>query len=215
MSKDLLTLVKNRNLWALALGNLLMVGTLEGFADVWGVSYLMTARDISKVSAAEITSFVFVGMIFGGPLLAWLADQFKAYYACTAWAGAGMAAIFLVMLFFQAYLSHEVLCLMMFCAGLLCCYQVLIFALGTKTVAPALASLAVAFLNMINMLGGSFFHTVIGSLMDLFWAGHMEGTIRIYHSSCYTYALLAIPMAAILGACVFSMLGGKSKSQPI
>lgn len=30
-------------IWALALANLLLVGSLEGFADVWGVGYLMKA----------------------------------------------------------------------------------------------------------------------------------------------------------------------------
>ena len=42
-------------MWLLAASNLLMVGSLEGFSDVWGVPYLMLAYSIRI--ASEITSY--------------------------------------------------------------------------------------------------------------------------------------------------------------
>ena len=44
-----------------------MVGALEGFADVWGINYIVMAYGIDKSSAAEVISFIPIGMIFGGP----------------------------------------------------------------------------------------------------------------------------------------------------
>ena len=49
--------------------------------------------------------------------------------------------------------------------------------------------------------GGSFFHTIIGSLMDLLWDGAVGSDgLRIYSVTIYNYALSSIPICAILGA---------------
>ncbi|WP_026069468.1 hypothetical protein [Legionella tunisiensis] len=53
-------LLSSPTIWLLALANLLMVGSLEGFSDVWGVPYLMTAYSITKSEAAELISCVFL-----------------------------------------------------------------------------------------------------------------------------------------------------------
>ena len=49
---DFKRILARPELWLLAVANLLMVGALEGFSDVWGVPYLMTAYAISKNNAA-------------------------------------------------------------------------------------------------------------------------------------------------------------------
>jgi len=72
---DLKSLLSSKYIWLLAVANLLMVGALEGFADVWGVSYLMSAYSLSKADAALLCSFIYIGMLFGGPLLALFAKR--------------------------------------------------------------------------------------------------------------------------------------------
>ena len=54
--RDLKFLLVTPKIWWLAVGNLLMVGALEGFADVWGVPYLMTAYHLSKANGAALIS---------------------------------------------------------------------------------------------------------------------------------------------------------------
>ena len=53
------SLLQSPKLWYLAIANLLMVGALEGFADIWGVQYLMNAYNLSKSASAGLISFVF------------------------------------------------------------------------------------------------------------------------------------------------------------
>lgn len=86
------------------------------------------------------------------------------------------------------------------------------FAVGAELVSPALLSVTVAFLNSINMLGGSFFHTLIGFLMDASWKGQMNSdNIRLYTIASYQDALLVIPLCALLGAFIVVGLGLKSR----
>jgi len=209
--KDFKSLFTMPTVLLMAFSNLLMVGPLEGFADVWGVPYIMTVYLFEKTDASFITTSIFTGMLIGGPILAYVSEKLKAAYQMTALCGILMAAIFAVMLLSKGDLSYTVLYAMMFTVGILCCYQVLVFSIGVSCVPPKMRNITVAFLNCINMLGGSFFHTFIGYLMDVFWTGQMLGNQRVYESHAYEYALWIIPMAAFIGGIVFLFLRPSSK----
>jgi sugar phosphate permease len=207
---DFKNLLASPTIWLLGFVNLLMVGTLEGFADVWGVNYLMTAYPISKSDAAALISFIFIGMLFGGPFLAFCSKKI-GNFKVIALSGLIMAAIFVMLIWFTHHFNWYYLATLFFCLGVLCCYQVIVFALGSELVSAQLLGVTVAFLNCINMLGGSFFHTLIGFFMDLFWQGQMSDGIRQYALSSYQYALMIIPLAALVGTGIISLLGMKHR----
>lgn len=209
--RSLLRILSLPSIWLVAIANLLMVGSLEGFADVWGVQYLMTAFDFTKVKAAEFTSFIFIGMIFGGPILAYFSSKFSTYSVITA-CGVGMCLLVLFMLTPSLYtplaympqiVMLSVLRLIFFLIGMMCCYQVLIFATGSELVESKLLGVTIAFLNCINMLGGSFFHTAIGILMDMYWTGNLntDGT-KSYTAETFQSALQVIPVCSLVGGVI-------------
>lgn len=209
---DFKKLLSSPTIWLLAIANLLMVGSLEGFADVWGVPYLMTAHSLDKSSAAELISMTFVGMLFGGPLLALLSKRFgnyKVIFLC----GVGMALIFLQLIFNTTY-HWLTIASLIFCGGMMCCYQVLVFAAGADLVSPQRLGVTIAFLNSINMLGGSFFHTLIGIAMDAFWTGTTgDDGVRQYTLESYKAALMIIPICSIAGAGIICFLGFKTRRE--
>lgn len=211
--KSLKIILSDKRLIIISIANLLMVGSLEGFADVWGISYLMLTRGMLKSDAALLTSTIFFGMIFGGPLLAYIAEKINSNSKVIGISGCLMAMIFVIILLFNQYLSITVFYVAMFIVGILCCYQVLVFSIGVARVPGPLAGVTVAFLNCVNMLGGTFFHNVIGQLMDLFWTGHFENNMKIYEADTYTYALLIIPITAFIGASLFLWNERRSKLQ--
>jgi predicted MFS family arabinose efflux permease len=205
--KDFGKLLTSPTIWLLGIANLLMVGSLEGFTDVWGLNYLMAATSLSKSDAAGIVSYVFVGMLFGGPLLVAAAKRFGNYGVITG-CSVGMVLAF-VYLLADDLSSAYILSAIFFGVGVLCCYQVLMFATGSELVAPAMLGITVAFLNCINMLGGSFFHSAIGFGMDFFWTGLMSNGIRQYTAESYQKALMIIPVAAVVGGVIVAMLGSR------
>ena len=208
--KDMPKLIKSPTIWLLAISNLLMVGSLEGFADVWGVNYLMTAMAITKAQAADFVSFIFIGMLFGGPILAALAKRI-GNYAVIAVCSAGMVLAFMSVLFANGFFNTYGLSILFFGVGILCCYQVLVFASGSELVSPAMLGVTIAFLNCINMLGGSFFHSTIGWTMDQFWTGLITDGIRQYTIESYQYALLIIPISALVGGFMVAIVGRQRK----
>ncbi len=199
--KSFKSLLTSPIVWCLAISNLLMVGSLEGFADVWGVPYLVLAFKLTKGDAAGAISFIFFGMLVGGPFLALLSKRFGNYPVISA-CGLGMALCFVLLLNAPTY-HWWLLAGIFFLVGIMCCYQVIVFAAGAELVSVQHLGVCIAFLNCINMFGGSFFHTLIGSIMDRFWDGAVGSDgLREYSVTVYNYALSSIPICAVLGAVI-------------
>lgn len=192
-------LLSSPTIWCLAISNLLMVGALEGFADVWGVQYLIVAYGMQKSVAAGITSMIFIGMLFGGPLLAMISKRYGNYSVIVG-CGLSLGLAFCLLLLNNNF-NNFVLSGLFLVIGILCCYQVIVFAAGANIVEPKNLGITVAFLNCINMFGGSFFHTLIGITIDLKWVGEYAADgIKIYELSNYQMALSVIPLCAVIGA---------------
>lgn len=201
--------LSSKLIWVVAISNLLLVGALEGFADVWGVQYIVTSYDIIKSDAAGIISLIFVGMLVGGPVLAWFSEKYGEAIVI-GFAGFIMAVIFMLLL--SDAISISYLPYFFFIVGIMCCYQVLVFAVGSKLVSDRNMGICIAFLNSMNMLGGSFYHTVIGVTMDKFWLGAIaaDGT-RSYDLDAYKYSLSIIPICACAGGLIFILLYFRKK----
>jgi predicted MFS family arabinose efflux permease len=194
-----LSLLKNRSIMILAISNLLLVGSLEGFADVWGVNFLTFAYDISKTDAAGMISFIFLGMLIGGPILAFLSESlgpFKVIALC----GLVMTAVFILLLYTCPWMSPMGLRSVLFMVGVCCCYQVIVFSACQRFVPQENLGIAVAFLNAINMLGGSFFHTAIGQAARYFWDGRLIEGCPLYSTNTLVWSLTVIPICALVGS---------------
>lgn len=206
ITQKLSSVLSNKTIIILSLASLLLVGTLEGFADVWGVSYLEKAYNIDKITAATIISFIFVGMIIGAPIIAYIAEKLKAHHLIAAVCGIIMAILLYVVIDFYNQISINFLYLIMIFIGICCCYQVLVLTIGFVSVNSNITGVTIAFLNCVNMIGGSLFHSVIGNVLDYLWQGHTANNVRIYSIYEYNNALLIIPVAAILGAMIFVVI---------
>lgn len=207
---DFKTLLSSKTIWLLGISNFLMVGSLEGFADVWGVSYLQVAHGLTKGDAAQLCSLIFVGLIIGGPIIAALGMRF-GNYAVISFAGFTITAIMFAMLLIGFEFNWYLFAALFLLIGIMCCYQVLVFAIGSDLMPPHLLSVTIAFLQTMNMIGGSFFHTVIGRIMDRFWTGEADGLMRVYTLESYEQALMLIPACAALGAVMVMFLGKVKK----
>lgn len=204
---DLFLIIKSPSIWLLAIANLLMVGSLEGFADVWGVNYMVTAYKIEKSDAASLVSFVFIGMLFGGPILSLISRRI-GNYTVIGLAGMLMALVLILIIYLTSF-NWFIIASLLFVIGIMCCYQVIVFAIGAELMSGKLLGVTIAFLNCINMLGGSFFHTVIGVLMDRFWQGTVIEGVREYPVEAYSSALIVIPLCAVVGSIIVFYLRTK------
>lgn len=174
-----------------------MVGPLEGFADVWGKEYLKSVYQLNEALAASLPSLIFLGMCFGSPTLSWLASRFKSYYGFIILSAISMSGAFVLLL--TASLSVNVLTVLFILVGIFCAYQILAIYLASTFVKEDLVGLTTACANMIIMIFGYVFHSLIGKVMDINWTGESVNGIPVYSAETYTAALLVIPIGLMLG----------------
>ncbi len=190
--KDISQVLSNKKIVLLCICAGLMVGPLEGFADVWGVTFFERVYGFQGVTAAGLTSLIFLGMCFGSPIISIISDYFRAYYSIIYIAAVFMAVVFIVMI---CRLGNEFLMgSMMVGVGIFCAYQIIVIYLVTTMVRERLIGVATALTNMIIMLFGYIFHTLIGIVAN-------DTTHNIITSNSIKIAMGIIPLALVL-ACV-------------
>jgi predicted MFS family arabinose efflux permease len=201
-SKATRSLLRNKMFIVLIIANFSLVGCLEGFADVWGIQFLSIAATISVVDASLLTSFIFVGMLLGMPLLSAIADRTNSHMKITAFCGICMTVLFSILLFHTQIFSVFALKSLLLCIGVLSGYQTLVFVIGEQLVPKVLSNTAIALLNCSNMLGGAFFHKAIGLLIDSsakIGINSVHPTLSCYSLEQYSIGLTIIPIMSLMG----------------
>ncbi len=89
--------------------------------------------------------------------------------------------------------------------GVLCAYQILVIYKATTYVRFDLVGLSTAVANMIIMVFGTVFHTVIGKSLN-FVEGTSFGSISSYSKDAFIAALSIIPIGLFLGGIGFVLL---------
>jgi predicted MFS family arabinose efflux permease len=174
----------------------LMVGPLEGFADVWGTVFLKQVYGFEGMSAASMTSMIFIGMCFGAPALSLIADKVDSYLGTIIGAGATMTISFSLLLLCR--LPSSILTLSFILVGVCCAYQILAIYKASTYVREEVAGLTTAVANMIIMIFGYVFHTIIGSIINAL------GGPNVPHALIYGIAV--IPIGLGLGTSGFILL---------
>lgn len=181
-----------------------MVGPLEGFADVWGKEYLKSVYQLSEGTAASLPSLIFLGMCFGSPILSWIAAKTNTYFGTIILSGLIMGSSFIALL--SGQLPVNLLAILFIIIGIFCAYQIIAIYLAGTYVKESLVGLTTASANMIIMIFGYLFHTLIGQIMVHQWDGQMKANVPLYNPEAYTFALSIIPTGLILGALGYSMI---------
>lgn len=179
----------------------LMVGPLEGFADVWGTVFLKQAYGFEGTLAASMPSMIFIGMCFGAPVLSFIADKVGSYLATIIGAGLAMAVCFACLLIWQ--LPSGVLTLNFIIVGVCCAYQILAIYKASTYVREQVAGLTTAIANMIIMIFGYAFHSIIGGIINA-WGGPSSSQALIYGTAM-------IPITLAIGAGGFTFLQVREK----
>jgi predicted MFS family arabinose efflux permease len=189
----------------------LMVGSLEGFADVWAIAYFNQVYGMSQTQSTLVTSFVYIGMCVGGPILAIAAGLVRSPNFMIFITGILTISVFAI-LFFVPSMSIIAGASLMFGLGILCCYQVLVFTVVSSYVPVASAGMAIALTNCINMSFGHLFHSVIGNIIQAKWGGEVNDIgIALYSRETFIIALAVIPVCCFIGQFGFAYLAIKKR----
>ncbi|MBN8828502.1 MAG: MFS transporter [Sphingobacteriia bacterium] len=141
----------------------LMVGPLEGFADVWSKRFLQEVYSLPPENASFIASQIFIGMCFGASILGYLA-RFISAPVIVILSGIIMTGAFGLSL--SGSISPTTIIPLFISLGAFSAYQVVAISYAVTKVPASRAGVASSVANMIIMAFGYVFHTVIGYAHD-------------------------------------------------
>jgi MFS family permease len=205
VKSEIKEVLANKKVMLTALFAALMVGPLEGFADVWGVSFFQVVYGMERAKAASLPSLIFLGMCAGSLILPAIAEKFKIYRQIVLTSAMVMAGLFFLLLFSRLHSGS--LQVVMFCTGVFSAYQILAIYLNSLNAPAAYSSLVTAITNMVIMSFGYVFHSAIGMVMTWVWDGAIKGSVPVYQSESYIYGLFIIPVALLVSFIGFVRLG--------
>lgn len=209
---DIKELLHNKHVWAVSLLAGLMVGSLEGFADAWGVSFLQTVYELNQADAQFIPSLMFFGFAFGAPLIGYLGEKYKKPYTVIIICALCKTLIFTGMLMFKIQNILFLYAIMIIMGALCAGYQIFMIFINTRIVDPRLVGVVISFTNMVVMSFGVIFHSGIGWIIDQHWEGRMIHDLPIYSSEAYISGLAIIPIGLLIAFFGFIVIKPKDES---
>lgn len=194
---NLMTLIKNKQIWLVACYGGLMYMATPVFCGLWGVSFLMGKMMITKATAANYVSLVFVGWAIASPLWGIYSNRIglrkpPMYIGC-------IGALICSVLFIFAPISSALLMQFLlfafgiFSAGFLPAFTVVKELCNKKYVATGLS-----FMNMMNMIGIALAQPLIGYILDKLWQGELKDTVRVYPIEAYHTGLAILPLGMFI-----------------
>ena len=194
---DVWSLIKNPLIWVTGIAGCLSYLPASAFAELWGVPFLKTAYGMDTRAAASAISIVFLGLAIGNPVIGWISDKIRQR-RMPFLIGAIFAGILAAILVYVPNLSKAELYAVLFLFGFFSSVETLVFAIGREVSHADVAGTAVAFMNMLVMVGGIVFQPLIGILLDSRWNGVKVNHAPVFSVSNYHFALFALPVGFLV-----------------
>lgn len=197
LSSSLLTLIKNKQLWYIAIYGGLMYMATPVFCGLWGVPFLMFKMQLAKATAANYISLVFVGWAIGSPLWGVFSNKIgkrkpPLYIASTG------AFICCVTFIYSSIQSTFFMQLFLFLFGIFSSGFLPAFAVAKELCDKRYVATGLSFMNMMNMIGIAISQPLIGFILDKMWQGQLVNSIRVYPLEAYYIALAILPAGILV-----------------
>jgi len=202
--------VVNPQSWRIALIGMLLYVPLAGFADLWGVRFLMQQYEISESSAAGMITSIYIGVAVGGPFAAMLSDYARKRRLPMLVSAIATSILYFIILFITPP-SQILMYGLLFLSGFFFSGQCLCFASACEITPLSMSGVAIGFTNMIVMLSGVIFQNLIGWLLE--YQGHGEVIAGVFHYPVRDYQIALAPIFVSL-ACVMLILPFVKETHP-
>lgn len=193
-----LRIVKVPSIWLSGLIAALLFLPTSVFASLWGIPYLEKLHHYSSNEAAFANSMIFVGWALGASVVGYVSDRLGQRALLIRLGSLIAFGLACVLLYVKAlnYVSVSVLFVVF---GMASSVEILTFVLA-RDYSPHKHAIgtAIAFVNMLSMVGGLVFQGGLGKLLDLHLAGRVHHGIHYYSLNDFQHAIIIIPLSLLL-----------------
>ncbi len=191
-------IIKTPSLWLVGVIGAILFLSLSVFAEAWGPQFIHTYLAIPISQAAHINGMLFIGWAVGAPLQGLLFAWVKRYRPLLL--VQSLLATICIGLVLYGVRSTTAMSLHLFLFGFFSSVEVLCFTYAAKKVAPAFVGSAVAFVNLIIMLSGTFLQPIASFLLEKATASHHSihhSIIPVHSIADYQHAFVIMPALGV------------------
>lgn len=188
LGKELLQVLKNKQLWLVALYGGLMYVPTPTLCGLWGVPFLKTGYHISETAAAGMISLILFGWAVGSPIWGGFSDRIARRLPPMV-IGAVVAPLTLLIAIYYPFSSLFALQILLFAFGFFSSAFLPSFSIAREISKPDYCATGLGFMNMMNMIGVSVAQPLLGRTLDALWSGQMSHGIRVYALTDYKIAI--------------------------
>ena len=174
-----------------------LTGTLLAFGGLWGVPYLMTARDLEKPEAASLISIIFIGWALGAPFFGWFSDRLRNRRSLLLVGTAGATITTGTLIFFPV-MSSVFLVIVLALQGAFSSTMIVGFAHVKESNLSQSSGVALGLINTFVVGSGAVLQPIVGILLDQKWLGAFSNGIRLYDVTDYQESLAILPVVCFL-----------------
>jgi sugar phosphate permease len=188
LGSEFLQVLKNKQLWLVALYGGLMYLPTPTLCGLWGVPFLKAGYQVSDTVAAGMISIVLVGWAIGSPIWGAMSDRL-ARRILPMVIGAVVAPLTMLIITYCHFSSLILLQIFLFCFGLFSSAFLPSFSIAREISKPAYCATSLGFMNMMNMIGVAIAQPFLGKILDLLWNGQMANGVPVYAFTDYKIAI--------------------------
>ena len=164
------------------------------------------SQEITPHQAALACSMVFAGWLIGAPFNGWATDKIKTRKLPLIIASLFTAITLSIIIFKPINLSLPLLCVLLLLFGIFASAEIICFVVSKENNSIQIAATAIAFTNLLTMVGGAIFQPLIGKLLDVYWGGQIHHGVRIYSAANYQHAFFVLPIIILIGTVLAVLL---------
>ncbi len=184
--------IRNRQNWLCGIYTACLNLPIMVLGALWGASYLATVHHLSKMTASNVVSFLFIGSMIGCLVAGWASDALGRRKLPML-----VGALFMLLAFLPLYggwvLSGFELSIVFFAIGFVTSTQVISYPCIAESNALSNTGAATGLASMLIMGGGGVGQVVFGQLMQR----HAMVSINQYNAADFQFALWMFLVATV------------------
>jgi len=189
--------VKNPQTWLNALMALFLFMSMATFAGLWAIPYITAKYAISAELAGFAVSMTFLGWAIGAPMIGIYSDKIQKKKIIFILANL-IGLLLISGLIYVSSLPISTLFILFFLIGFTSSAEMLSFSYCIDVNPKHTKGTAIAFTNLVVVIGTVISQPFIGYLLDLNWTGQMSGNVRVFSDQTYTIAMSAFPISFLI-----------------
>lgn len=167
---------------------------------LWGSMYLVQIQHFSLTSATSITGMIFVGTIFGSPIMGIISDQLQNRKLPMI-VGSILSLVLILILIYDTKLSYFQFLILFFAIGFTTSAQVIAYPVVAESNPHTLTATSASIICSMILLSGAITQPLSGKILDLGWHGKLCNGVHCYSLHAYQNAMMVL-----LGAFVLSLI---------